>query len=147
MYRYTLIVVGKLKLQSLAGLCSEYAKRLNRQGSFEAIELKDGTIESEGVRILEALDKRRDAKVYVLAEEGIQYTSRSLALELSALQGRPAVFVIGGAFGLSDSVKTRADVNISLSSLTFTHEMARCLLSEQLYRSVSINSGSKYHHD
>lgn len=147
MFRYTVIAVGKLKNKALQALCADFDKRIQRQGNLEFIELKDGTIESESKRILEALGKRTDAKVYTLAEEGKTQSSFKFAEQLLALQGRPAVFVIGGAFGLSAAVKERADVCFSLSPMTFTHEMARYLLCEQLYRSVSINSGSKYHHD
>ncbi|MGB0258786.1 MAG: 23S rRNA (pseudouridine(1915)-N(3))-methyltransferase RlmH, partial [Coraliomargarita sp.] len=64
-----------------------------------------------------------------------------------SLQGQPAVFIIGGAYGLSDAVKARADGLFALSPMTFTHEIARMILCEQLYRAVSINSGSKYHHE
>lgn len=147
MFRYTIVVVGKMKNRALQSLCDDFAKRLKRQGNFEAIELKDGDVESEGRRILELLDKRRGARVYAMAEEGQLRTSRKFAQELMGLQGQPAIFVIGGAYGLSAGVKQRADQLFALSPMTFTHEMARLVLTEQLYRGVSINSGSKYHHD
>lgn len=147
MYRYTIIAIGKMKNRALADLCADFSKRLKRQGNFELIELKDGDVESEGQRILEALEKRRDARVYAMAEEGKTRTSAVFAKELFALQGQQAVFIIGGAYGLSPAVKARADVLFALSPLTFTHEIARMLLCEQLYRAVSINSGSKYHHE
>jgi 23S rRNA (pseudouridine1915-N3)-methyltransferase len=147
MFRYTIIAVGRMKNRSLAALCDDFSKRLKRPGNFELIELKDGDIESEGQRILEALDKRKDARIYAMAEEGKTSTSAQLAKELFALQGQPAVFIIGGAYGLSPAVKDRADVLFALSPLTFTHEIARMLLCEQLYRAVSINTGSKYHHE
>jgi 23S rRNA (pseudouridine1915-N3)-methyltransferase len=147
MYRYTIIAVGKMKNRALSTLCDDFSKRLKRSGNFELIELKDGDVESEGQRILEALTKRGDARIYVMAEEGKTRTSKKLSDELYALQGRPAVFIVGGAYGLSDAVKQRADVLFALSPLTFTHEIARMLLCEQLYRAVSIQNGSKYHHE
>lgn len=147
MYRYTVIAIGRMKNRALAGLCDVFSKRLQRQGSFELLELKDGDVASEGQRILEALEKRRDALVFAMAEEGSPRTTAALAAELTALQGRPAVFIVGGAFGLSPEVKARADVCLSLSPFTFTHEIARMLLCEQLYRAVSIQTGSKYHHE
>ena len=146
MFRYTLIVVGKMKQRALADLCADYEKRLKRQGNLEVVELKDGTVETEGQRILEALEKRRDGKVYILAEEGEGMASTALAADLGALQGRPAIFVVGGAYGLTGAVKARADKLLSLSHMTFTHEMARYLLSEQLYRADAIHRGSGYHH-
>lgn len=147
MYRYTIIVIGKMKNRSLAALCQDFSQRLKRQGHFECIELKDGDVESEGQRILDVLSKRSDARTYALGEEGTTYRSKQLADSLYALQGDSAVFIVGGAYGLSDAVKQRADVLWSLSPLTFTHEIARMLLCEQLYRAVSIQTGSKYHHE
>jgi 23S rRNA (pseudouridine1915-N3)-methyltransferase len=147
MFAYTIIAVGKMKNRHLAALCDDFAKRLQRQGNFDLIELKDGDVASEGQRILEALDKRKGARVYAMAEEGTTRTSAKLANELQSLLGQHAVFIIGGAYGLSDAVKQRADVLLALSPLTFTHEIARMLLCEQLYRAVSIQTGSKYHHE
>jgi 23S rRNA (pseudouridine1915-N3)-methyltransferase len=147
MFAFTVIAVGKMKNRSLAALCDDFAKRLQRQGNFELIELKDGDVASEGQRILEALDKRKGARVYAMAEEGTTRTSAKLAHQLQRLQGQPAIFIIGGAYGLSDAVKQRADVLLALSPMTFTHEIARMLLCEQLYRAVSIQTGSKYHHE
>ena len=147
MFRYTVIAIGKMKNRSLAMLCDDFSQRLKRQGNFELIELKDGDVESEGLRILEALAKRSDARIYAMAEEGMTHTSQRLADELYALQGRPAIFILGGAYGLSDKVKARADALFALSPLTFTHEIARMLVYEQLYRAVAIQTGSKYHHE
>jgi 23S rRNA (pseudouridine1915-N3)-methyltransferase len=146
MYRYTIIAIGRMKNKPLGALCEDFSQRLKRSGHFELLELKDGDVESEGQRILEALAKRKDARVYAMAEEGKTRSSAGLAQELLALQGQPAVFIIGGAYGLSAAVKARADQSFALSPLTFTHEIARMLLCEQLYRAVSINAGSKYHH-
>lgn len=147
MYRYTVIAVGRMKNRALAALCEDFSTRLRRQGNFELIELRDSDTAGEGQRMLEALDKRRDAQVYAMAEEGGLRTTAAFAAELTALQGRPAVFLVGGAFGLSDEVKARAHICLSLSPFTFTHEIARMLLCEQLYRAVSIQTGSKYHHE
>lgn len=147
MFAYTVIAIGKMKNRHLAALCGDFTKRLQRQGNFELVELKDGDVESEGQRILDALDKRKGARIYAMAEEGDTRSSVQLAKELQALQGQPAIFIIGGAYGLSDAVKQRADALLALSPMTFTHEIARMLLAEQLYRAVSIQTGSKYHHE
>ena len=146
MYRYTIIAIGRMKNKSLSALCDDFCKRLQRAGHFELLELKDGDVEREGQRILEAIAKRKSARVYVMAEEGQTRSSAQLADELAALQGQPAVFIIGGAYGLSPAVKASADDCFALSPLTFTHEIARMLVCEQLYRAVSINLGAKYHH-
>lgn len=146
MFNYTLIAIGRIKNSPLASLCDDFAKRLTLRGKFEQIELKDSTVENEGKRILDALSKRKNAQVYALAEEGTTCTSAAFADELLKLQGKPAIFIIGGAYGLSQEVKYYADVCLSLSPFTFTHEIARMLICEQLYRAVSINTGSNYHH-
>ena len=147
MYRYSVIAVGKMKSRSLAALCDDFGKRLKRQGNFEVIELKDGDIANEGERILEVIERRRGALVYAMAEEGTTRTSAQFAAELDRLHGQHAIFIIGGAYGLSPGVKQHANELFALSPLTFTHEIARMLVMEQLYRGVSINSGSKYHHE
>jgi 23S rRNA (pseudouridine1915-N3)-methyltransferase len=147
MFRFTIIAVGKMKNRPLAALCQNFSERLKRHGQFACIELKDGDVESEGQSILEVLSKRNDSRIYALGEEGRTYRSKEFSNSVCALQGRSAVFIVGGAFGLSDAVKQRADVLWSLSPLTFTHEIARLLLCEQLYRAVSIQTGSKYHHE
>ena len=146
MFNFTLIAVGHIKNKPLKSLCDDFAKRLCRQGKFEQTELKDGTVENESARILNTLSRHKRSKVYALAEEGNTYTSIAFSKELSKLQGTPAIFIIGGAYGLGQEVKARADVCLSLSPFTFTHEIARMLLCEQLYRAVSINTGSNYHH-
>lgn len=146
MYAYSVIAIGKMKNRHLAAVCEDFARRLQRQGRFEIIELKDGDVLSESQRILEALDKRAGARVYVLTEEGATHSSAGLAQVLEVLRGQPAIFIIGGAYGLSEGVKARADLLLALSPMTFTHEISRMLLCEQLYRAVSIQTGSKYHH-
>ncbi|RPG85541.1 MAG: 23S rRNA (pseudouridine(1915)-N(3))-methyltransferase RlmH [Coraliomargarita sp. TMED73] len=147
MYRLSLIVVGKLKNRSITALCEDYLKRLQRHARIDCVELRDGDVDSEGRRILEVLEKRPSVYTLALAEEGRLQTSRKFAEVLLAEQGKPMCFIIGGAFGLSSEVKARADGLLSLSSMTLTHEFARLLLMEQLYRAAAINSGSKYHHD
>lgn len=147
MFRLTLLVVGKLKNAHLRALCEDFTARLRRQGKVEIVELKDADPQAEGERLLAALDARRDATVWVLSEEGKTMTSSALAGHIQRQMGAELILIIGGPFGLTDAVKQRADRLISLSPMTFTHEMARYLLLEQLYRGVSINSGSKYHHE
>ncbi|MGE9296810.1 MAG: 23S rRNA (pseudouridine(1915)-N(3))-methyltransferase RlmH [Puniceicoccales bacterium] len=147
MFRFTLLVVGKLKNAHLRKLCEDYAGRLSRQGRLDVIELRDSDTETEGARLSEAIDGRANAVTWVLSEEGKAMRSADLATRIHDRQGGEMTFVIGGPYGLSNPVKQRADQLFSLSPMTFTHEMARFLLLEQLYRAVSINAGSKYHHE
>ena len=146
MFHLTLLTIGKLKNASIKSLAEDYQKRLKRHGRFETVEFADGTIESEGQRLLDYLNKHPQSKIFILAEEGRTLSSESFSKELQALQGRHAIFVIGGAFGLDPQVKAKADTLLALSPMTFTHELAQMLLCEQLYRGISILNGSKYHH-
>lgn len=85
----------------------------------------------------------------LLDENGRQLTSEGLEEQLYSLlvkAQKKIIFMVGGPYGASDTLKGRADLMISLSKMTFTHEMALLLLSEQLYRAAMIHSGSKYHH-
>lgn len=146
MLRFSVIAVGKIKDRSLAGLCDGFAERVRRQAKLEVAEVRDGTAAEEGGRLARALAKRRADRVYALAEEGRMPTSAAFAEELGAFEGRSVNFVVGGAYGLAPEVKARADVCLSLSRMTFTHEVARMLLLEQLYRALAIRAGSPYHH-
>ncbi len=142
-----LITVGKLKEPSWRERAGEYAKRLRPYTALEMIELRDADAGREGERILKALEKER-GHIFALAEEGRCGPSTALAQRLDSLRtgGQDAVFLIGGAYGLSDAVKARADTLLSLSPMTFTHEMARVVLLEQLYRAFTILQGTGYHH-
>ena len=88
--------------------------------------------------------------VVLLDEHGRELTSREFAgyLERQAVSGRRRlVFVIGGPYGFSDAVRTRADGQLSLSRMTFSHEMVRLFFAEQIYRAMTILRGEPYHHD
>lgn len=104
-------------------------------------------MEAEGELITAKLNQTE--QVVLLDERGKQLTSKSLASKLSDWQsdGRDLCFVIGGPDGVSDSVRQRADMMWSLSQLTLPHGMARALLSEQLYRAWSLQTGHPYHRD
>ena len=112
-----------------------------------AAAAKDGNIEKEGVSILKRL-RERDT-VILLDEHGKMYDSVEfsgyISKSLGIIEGR-LVFVIGGAYGLSQDVKKRADGTLSLSKMTMPHELCLLFLSEQLYRAFSIIEGTDYHH-
>ena len=85
--------------------------------------------------------------IITLDETGKQYTSRDFSsLIYDNLNYRHISFVIGGAYGLSDIIINKADIVLSLSKMTYTHEMARLILIEQLYRAYTINNNILYHH-
>jgi len=140
-----LIVVGKLRSREIAALCGEFAKRLGAYSRLRIAELADSDPAGEGKAIRHELDRLRGARVVVLSEEGKLFSTVRFAEYLKNCDTRVAL-VVGGPFGLAPEVKERADLLWSLSPLTFTHELARLLLLEQLYRALNFNAGGGYHH-
>lgn len=150
----TLLCVGKLKAQPFRDGVAEYAKRLGRYTTLKQVDVKEErgnqpveiVLAREGERLLQALPNR--AFAVALDPTGQTGTSEDLAKRLSslALNGKSRIaFLIGGAFGLSDAVFARADIRLSLSRMTFPHELARLILVEQLYRAFTIQRGEPYH--
>ena len=153
------IAVGSVHKGFLDDGCREYMKRLKGLFRFEMTELSEQrlvqdddqgimkVIEAEGEKIMKALEKKQDAFVVAMCIEGKQVSSEGLAAKLKELEpkGKHMVFIIGGSYGLSDTVKKRADMKLSMSEMTFPHQMARLMLLEQIYRAGTINAGIKYH--
>ena len=154
-----IVAVGKLKEKYLREGVAEYEKRLAPFASVELRETREEymadnaseaqrqqTLAKEGERLLRLVPER--SFLIVLDVKGKLLSSEALAKELAslALQGQSDLtFLIGGAFGLSPAVRDRADLRISFSPMTFTHQMVRLLLYEQIYRAFKINRGEKYH--
>ncbi|HEY0320395.1 MAG TPA: 23S rRNA (pseudouridine(1915)-N(3))-methyltransferase RlmH [Pyrinomonadaceae bacterium] len=151
--RLRFIWVGKTRNEHLRALCEEYLKRLKRFTRCEVVEVresaaqaKDAGIEDEGRRILGGLHS--DGLVVLLDMSGREWTSPDLAAQIEKWQSvgsvKEVAFVIGGHWGVSQEVMERAGVCWSLSRLTLTHEMARVLLVEQVYRAYTIMHGLPY---
>ncbi len=147
--RFHFIWVGKTKDRNWLALQEDYLQRLSHFVKFSVSEIKDKsaheTVELEGERILEKVNQ--SSFVCALDIKGQAVGSRGLAKKLSEWQIRgvkEVTFAIGGAEGLSPAVVEKADFSLSLSFLTFTHEMARVILLEQLYRSFTILKGYPY---
>ena len=160
MLRVNIICIGKIKEAYFADAIAEYGKRLSAFCKFQITELAEERIKSNApnpaqiAEVLNAEGRRIMQKIspadYVCAMciEGKMLSSEELAQTLSgvAVVGKSTVdFIIGGSYGLSDEVKLRADLRLSMSKMTFPHQMARVILSEQIYRAFEINSGGKYH--
>ena len=128
--RVTLFVIGKPSPE-YSPVIRDYEKRLHKYCRFEVFELKN-----------EKSLKLNDC-FYVLDSKGLEFSSESLAEWLKSKES--VIFVIGGDTGLSESIKTRAKQKISLSKMTFPHQMARLILTEQIYRAFTILKGEKYH--
>jgi len=148
--KIVVLPVGKPKDKNIAQLAEMFIGRIIPKGLVEVefVEsARDGNIEKEGASILKRL-RERDT-VITLDEHGKMYDSVGfsdyISKSLSVIEGR-LVFIIGGAFGLSHDVRKRADEIISLSKMTFPHELCLLFLSEQLYRAFSIIAGNEYHH-
>ena len=138
--RCRIIAVGKVRKRWVQEGVELYLKRLPGLG---ITELRDSTRDREAEAIRQAL--RPDELPVMLMEQGVALSSIDFAERLQVLGSERLAFVIGGADGLSDALKTSARWQLSLSPLTFPHELARLLLLEQLYRARSILQGSPYH--
>ncbi len=151
-----LVCVGKLTESWQRTAADEYTGRVQRYFQLDIIELKEekggrkgdkaGLLKREGMRIVEKIPDR--AFLIVLDERGRHLGSEQLADLLSGEMlhgGRDWCLIVGGPYGLDPAVRHRADLILSLSKMTFTHQMARVLLLEQLYRSCTILKNEPYH--
>jgi 23S rRNA (pseudouridine1915-N3)-methyltransferase len=160
MFHFKIIQVGETKDKNLSCLVEEYMKRLAPWAKIEVIVIKDlahGRIKNdsqkreiislEGEKILQKIDK--DEVAIAMDERGKEYSSLDFADYLRKLHDRSLnriTFIIGGCFGLGEKVLQKAGMRLALSKFTFTHEHARLILFEQLYRALSIISGREYHY-
>ena len=156
--KFCLLVVGKTASSFMSKGIEEYKSRVNRYVGFEIISISDlkstrgltemQQKEKEGEMLLASLTP--SDTVILLDEKGREYTSREFADFQASIMNRGVkrlVYVIGGPYGFSQKVYDRADGKISLSRMTFSHEMARLFFCEQLYRAMTILRGEPYHHD
>ena len=144
-----LVCVGNLKEKYLSEACNEYLKRINRYEKIEIVELKESLLTPYNVALkAEANEINKYLKGYVIkmAIKGKQLSSEELAskLENVKLSGNSDItFVIGSSHGLDESVKSNFD--LSISKMTFPHQLTRVILLEQVYRALSILNHSPYH--
>lgn len=156
MLHIQLIAVGKLKESYLRDACAEYQKRLSRFCSFQLTELDEARLperpsekqiaqglEAEGAAIL----SRCRGTVIALCIEGKPLSSEAFSRKLSeiGLSDSAVTLVIGSSHGLSPAVKAQASLRLSMSEMTFPHQLARVMVLEQVYRAFQIQSGGKYH--
>ena len=158
MFQLSIITVGSIKEDYLVKALLEYKKRLSAFAKLDEISIKEERImnEDNSVEVLGALDREGEkilsaipdgAHVVALCVEGKQFDS----IELASILGREIdrtgklCLIIGSSHGLSDKVKKKANLSLSVSKLTFPHQLMRVMLYEILYRSFSIRAGKKYH--
>ncbi|MBI2037462.1 MAG: 23S rRNA (pseudouridine(1915)-N(3))-methyltransferase RlmH [Candidatus Magasanikbacteria bacterium] len=159
MLHIDLIVLGKLKEAFWQEAEAEYLKRLKpwakiiihqlREESFSEKDNIENIKQKEAEKILAALDKIKDAHVIALDEHGKNFSSIDFAKQINQLTNQQInnlTFIIGGPLGLHESILKLAKLKLSLSSMTFTHQMARVFLWEQIYRAMMINTGRNYHY-
>ncbi len=151
MLNITLITIGKIKDQALNKIAGEYLKRISPYARLNITELKAESFAStnkekaktlEAERIETVLTKKTGAKVCLLSEDGELFTSHDFARKLN--QGE-IILVIAGSLGFAKNLLNKYP-KISLSPLTFTHEMARVILLEQIYRATTILNNKEYHY-
>lgn len=158
MIKITFITLGKLKEKYLRDAVDEYAKRLSRYCKLDIVELNpinlpekpsQSEIDAALVKEAELIEKRipDGSIVTTLCVEGKSYSSEELAqfVDTNTNSGKNMCFIIGSSYGLSDIVKQKSDLKLSLSAMTFPHQLFRVMCLEQIYRAFKINEGSTYH--
>ena len=147
-----IITVGALKEKYLQEAIKEYSKRLQKYTNLEIIEVKDeGVVEPQKAIEIESsrIEKYLNNKDYVitLEIEGKEYSSPEFAEKIrnTLIENSNITFIIGGSYGLSDSIKERSNMHMSFSKMTFPHQLFRVILLEQIYRAYKINNNESYH--
>ncbi|HUX96635.1 MAG TPA: 23S rRNA (pseudouridine(1915)-N(3))-methyltransferase RlmH [Bacteroidales bacterium] len=156
--KIVLLQTGKTSDKNVSEIAGLYSGRISKYCSFETITLQDirntknmpveEKKRKEGDKIMQSLNT--DDHVVLLDEYGKEYRTIDLAVwldKLFMLSKKRLVFIIGGPWGFSDEVYRRADQKLSLSRMTFPHQLVRLLFLEQLYRAFTIIKGEPYHHD
>lgn len=153
-----IVCVGKLSQSFLRDGCAEYIKRISPFAKLTVTELSEAkltdeggagerrVIEDESARIKAHLSKKKQL-VVAMCVEGKRLSSSELAAYISRAQNETSAiaFVIGGSLGLSEELKKNADLRLSVSDMTFPHQLFRLMLLEQIYRAQTINNNIKYH--
>ncbi len=145
-----IICVGKVKEKFFVDAINEYSKRISKYTKLEIIEIPDESKESiamkkEGEKILSKI--KDNDYVVTLEIEGNSLTSLEFAKKIdnNFNSNKNLTFVIGGSYGLDESVKSRSDYKLSFSKFTFPHQLFRVILLEQIYRAYKINHNENYH--
>ena len=156
--KINLLCIGKTDDKEIKNLINYYLTRLPRHWNFEITEIPDV---KNARNLTPYLLKKEEAKLFLniientdlvvlLDEKGKQFTSREFAQKLDSYQNnsiKKICFLVGGAYGFSDEMYQRANEKISISKMTFTHQMIRLFFVEQIYRADQILQGKPYHND
>lgn len=156
--RINLVCIGKTDDKEIADLVKYYRNRLPKHWNFEITEIADV---KNAKNLTPELLKKEEAKMFLaqtensdfivlLDENGKQFSSREFAMKIEGWMNssvKKISFFIGGAYGFSEEIYSRANAQMSLSKMTFTHQMIRLFFVEQLYRADQILQGKPYHND
>ena len=151
-----LLVVGKTKNKELISLISNYVKRIKLYNKFQIIEVsstkskKNNENEIKKIESENILKKVKNNDLLILLDEkGNNYNSREFAnfVKIKTQENKTIIFVIGGAFGFSNELYSKSNGSISLSNMTFSHQIIRLFFAEQLYRAFTILNNHPYHND
>ena len=160
MMSINIIAVGKLKEEYLRNASSECSKRLSGFCRLNITELPESRLSdnpsekeiqialSNEARLIEEQINKKPALNIAMCIEGKQLSSEELSRKIvdAGINGKSTInFIIGSSFGISPKIKSKADFKLSMSRMTFPHQLARILLLEQIYRSFQISGGGKYH--
>ena len=157
--KISIVTAGKIKEKYLREGIEEFTKRLKPFTQIEFIEINEekmkdnpspaekiATLNAEGQRLLKKVPENSYLIVLDVIGKAISSEELSQKIDTLTLNGKSHLtFLIGGAFGLSEGIRKRADERISFSKMTFTHQMIRLLLVEQIYRAFKISRNEKYH--
>lgn len=158
MIKITLITLGKLKEKYLKDAVEEYSKRLSRYCNLNIVEIEpvklpekpseneiNQALEKESEEIFKKIPK--ESAVISLCVEGKEVSSTDFAKRIQTYNdmGKNITFIIGSSYGISQKIKNFSDVRLSVSQMTFPHQLFRVMLLEQIYRAFKINEGSAYH--
>ncbi len=145
-----ILAIGKEKDFGGLDLVREYTDRISHYCTCEWKYVPTSSVSEDNARILEIIKKEKSGSyVIALDEKGREYDSPTFASQIQSRMNesvRTLFFVIGGSYGLSEEVRTHANMTMALSKLTFPHQLVRLILVEQIYRAFSIIRGEKYHH-
>ena len=147
----TLITIGKIKEKYIKDGIDDYVKRLSKYTKFSLIELPDDsydvdkTLKSEALKILEKLNKK--SYIITLEIDGNELNSVEFSnlIDKTSMNYSDITFIIGGSYGLDDSIKELSNYKLSFSKMTFPHQLFRLVFLEQLYRSYKILNNESYH--
>lgn len=154
MFDATVCTIGSIANASIRSACDDYVKRMRPFARLRVVELQSTSFTSmsqvaaqrdEADSIIAFCEKQKDATIILLHETGKSYTSVAFSKMIDQV-ARPLVFVLGGPLGFDSSILEQYPSHITLSAFTFTHDIARLVLLEQLYRAGTIIAGKQYHY-